>query len=230
MLDILLAQCGIFFTGYFPIAVSVFLAGLLGSITHCSVMCSPTVAAQMLDIEERKQAQWRMGYYHAGRLATYALLGAVAFTASQVIFGNGLSVFAPYMISLAGLLFFASALLPKQTHRCCSKRKTNLIDTLSRWFKGKAHYFLRGMLMGFMPCGMIVSVLLLVATSDHMLVAASLMLLFGLATIPALQISGFGMLAISRRYPTHSSTIRKTMMAANGFLLCGIGFGLIGTI
>lgn len=55
-------------------------------------------------------------------------------------------------------------------------------------FKG---YFL-GLLLGFIPCGLLYSAFIMVAVIDKPIIAMTGMLLFGISTIPALLISGIG--------------------------------------
>ena len=55
-------------------------------------------------------------------------------------------------------------------------------------FKG---YFL-GLLLGFIPCGLLYSAFITVAVIDKPIIAMTGMLLFGISTIPALLISGIG--------------------------------------
>ncbi len=88
---------------------SLFMAGLLGSITHCVGMCGPFVLAQTVSrLEDRPAAQMREWHrlagaalvpYHLGRATTYAALGAAA------------AALAAGMIHVTGLRWLSAALL-----------------------------------------------------------------------------------------------------------------------
>ncbi len=222
-----LADCSALLKGNMPVLLSLFLAGLLGSISHCSVMCSPLVATQMLDIQHRKQSQWLMLLYHLGRISTYAALGMLAATAGHWLFAGEMAPFSRLLILLAGAVFIVSAIRPHQTHQCCSKQTSNLLIHIDKLSSPALAYYMRGMLMGFMPCGMIVAALLLVATMDTQFGAALGMALFGLATIPVMQLTGYGSLFLKKHYPNFTTKAGRSVMACNGFLLCGIGLNLV---
>lgn len=91
------------------LVTSLFLAGLLGSITHCVGMCGPFVLAQTiarLDAlpaakmrEFHRLAGGALVPYHLGRATTYALLGA------------GAAELAEGAIAFAGLRWISGALL-----------------------------------------------------------------------------------------------------------------------
>jgi sulfite exporter TauE/SafE len=69
-------------------------AGLATGFTHCAAMCGPFVLAQTGPIEHGAPRMTRLARaallpYHAGRVVTYTLLGALAGTVS------GLTAFFP---------------------------------------------------------------------------------------------------------------------------------------
>ena len=98
--------------------VSLFLAGLAGSLVHCVGMCGPFVLGQVVSgIEGERLAygEWRrlagaaLAPYHLGRLTTYTVLGALA--------GSMTSIFAStaaYVWLSAGLLSGAALLMLAQ--------------------------------------------------------------------------------------------------------------------
>ena len=222
-----LAQCGLDIAADSPLLLSVVIAGLVGSISHCSTMCSPLVAAQMLDLKQNRQPLWRMGFYHAGRIGTYMLLGMMAVFAGQWLFSGALNDVSHLMLALAGSIFVASAIFPRKTHHCCSKRMSRVMQALNRLPWANLQYYLRGALMGFMPCGMLLSVLMLVSTLDSAPSALLVMFAFGLSTVPILQLAGMGALALNRRYPRFGAGLGRTVMAANGIFLYSLGLNLV---
>ncbi len=222
-----LVQCSELLSTGFPVWLSVMLAGLIGGLSHCSVMCAPLVSAQMLQLRDRHQPQTIMYYYHAGRITTYAMLGVVAVTMSQWVFSGSMRPYANLMLVAAGITFMVSAAQPRKTHHGGCQTVQNMQDRLSRFVPVRWGYYLRGLMMGAMPCGMLYAVLLLVATRDHVAEAALVMLAFGLTTVPILQLTGYGALRLSRNYPAISMRFGRGVMALNGLFLCGLGLNLV---
>lgn len=209
--------------------ISVMLAGIIGSASHCSVMCSPLVAAQMLELNDRKKPQSFILFYHAGRVLTYMILGALVLLAGRFVFGQQLAQLANLMMVAAGAVFIVSAILPKKTHRCCdSTKKSAMAKVVSLWPSLRGQYVLRGMLMGFMPCGLLVSALLMVGATNSVAAAMLMMFVFGLSTIPALQLAGFGVLSLGRRYPVWGVKLGRGIMVINGTVLCVLGLNVAG--
>jgi len=225
-LEELLTHCGNLLLGDYPFLLSVALGGVLGGVGHCSVMCAPLTAAHMLALNARQAPQWIMAFYHAGRLSSYMVLGVMATVAVAWLFNHGLTVVSRQMMLAAGGLFVASALFPAKTHHCCPRQLKTLHRGISLLPGLKLQYYLRGALMGFMPCGLLWSALF-VASTLPVPKAMAVMLTFGLATIPMLQLVGAGVLSLGRRYPQVSARAGKLVMVANGVFLCGIGLNLV---
>ncbi len=112
--------------------------------------------------------------YHLGRFTTYGLLGFFAALLSKQI------AYSPYwprisavMLAVAGVMFLVSS-LPK----CHHLFKPN----------GKLTY-VSGLLLGFMPCGLLYAALMMAATTANPLKGMVGMWLFVLGTIPALLVA-----------------------------------------
>lgn len=226
-MEYIIAQCSELFLSNRPILFSVMAAGLLGSLSHCSVMCSPMVTAQMLQLNTQKKSQWHMVLYHAGRISTYGLLGVAVVLFGQWAFSGNLSEVAHIMMVLAGITFLLSAILPHKTHQCCSEKIQNVTHYFDKLPIAELAIYIRGMLMGFTPCGMMLAVLLLVATFTSPFQAGITMLFFGLTTIPILQITGYGALSLAKRHPYIISKAGKGIMVLNGIFLCAIGLNIV---
>lgn len=221
-----LIQCGSTIASNYPLLVSMAIGGLLGSAGHCSIMCSPLVVAQMLSLHESRKPQWLLGFYHAGRISSYVVLGMLAATIGAWVFNQGLGSLSQVMLLIAGGLFFVSAIFPKKTHHCCPSRFSALRRVIDQLPSMKLQHYLRGVLMGFMPCGMLWSALLLASTHGAPK-AAMLMLVFGLSTVPMLQLVGTAALSLGRRFPQAGAGVGRAVMAMNGMVLCGIGLNLV---
>ncbi len=217
------ADCSSYLNAQTPALVSLALAGLLGSITHCSVMCSALTASQLIEMKINHQATRLIAAYHAGRIVTYSLLGVAAMLAAQWLFSAASQSWMRGILFLAGIMFVISALHPRQTHACCSHSLQGLLRRAATLRQPHAIYVLRGLLMGFMPCGLLVAALLLAATLPTPWHAALGMTLFGLATTPMLQLAGLGALRLSNHYPHTARIAGRGAMTLNGLLLCALG-------
>lgn len=222
-MEMLLAHCSHLIADHGNIFASLAVAGLVGSLTHCSSMCGPLVAAQMAYMKDSSSSSHRsLLWYHAGRLTTYALLGAVAAGSAHLLFGSRwFPALSGFLLLAAGGLFLLSALKPRATHAChCGE--IPLLRHLRAW-PASTQFYVRGFLLGFMPCGLVVAALLMVATVEHPAVGAAAMLLFGLTTAPVLQMIGYGAHRITLRWKPAMSMIGRGAMTVNGLVLCAAG-------
>ncbi|QMW00890.1 sulfite exporter TauE/SafE family protein [Spirosoma foliorum] len=169
-----------------PWLATAFLTGLISSL-HCVGMCGPLVAALPVGRLPYGQRWQAIGLYHAGRIAIYSMLGALAGTV-----GFGLN-FIGWQRPLAigcGIVLLISFLwrksLPTRFHwpwltTRISKLFGQYVQQPRRWsFAGL------GMLNGLLPCGFTYLALAGTLTTHTPLAGASYMLLFGLGTLPAL--------------------------------------------
>lgn len=227
------------------------LAGLFGGVVHCTLMCGPFVLSQ-IDKQpiarggiSSKSSQWRRAVlpYHFGRITTYVAMAVVFSTILNLAFLflpiRGL-VIAPILV-LAGLVFLVTAfpsllsifpwVLAVQNYLM---RPLMRFGATNVWLK-KALAFLRysphvfarylmGVLLGFMPCGMVFSALLAASTASQPLFAGLAMLGFGVGTMPSLILLGLGGAAMSRKYPTIMRVMPRVMMVWSAlwlFVLAG---------
>lgn len=151
------------------------LAGLVGS-PHCAGMCGGFAAAC-------GQRRGGLALWHAGRLTTYASLGALAGAFGWILPGPG---WLPAAASALLLVWFAGALagvLPEP-----SPRLGWLGSVGGRLLAepGLAARFGFGMLNGLLPCGMVYAALSLPLALARPLAGAAVMLAFGAGTLPAL--------------------------------------------
>lgn len=211
----LLAHCSALLAANTPVMTSLLFAGIVGSFAHCSIMCAPMTASQMLQLKSQGQNQRLMGLFHAGRISVYAGLGVVASLMATVLFSGQLEPFRHILLFLAGGLFIASALRPRQTHQCGKASCCNTNHTQPFAIA------LKGMAMGLMPCGMVLAALMLAATLPP-LQAMMGMALFGLGTVPILQLAGMSTLALMRRHPQSTALASRGLMGASGLMLCAL--------
>jgi sulfite exporter TauE/SafE len=168
--------------------------GLAGA-GHCLGMCGGIAAAINLGGYRGPGATLA---YHAGRLASYSLLGALlaglAGSVNLAQWTMGLRYLAGLLLIAMGLsignwwqgvrqLERAGALLWQPVQRA----SRSLLPIRHGWQAA-----LLGLGWGLMPCGLIYSALAWSATTQSAGSGALLMLLFGIGTLPAMLTTSFG--------------------------------------
>ncbi|UFH55935.1 sulfite exporter TauE/SafE family protein [Spirosoma sp. KNUC1025] len=186
-----------------PWLATAFLTGLISSL-HCVGMCGPLVAALPVGRLPYNQRWQAVGLYHAGRIATYSCLGALAGTMS---FGLHLIGWQRPLAVISGVILLASfvwrkALPARMRWPWLNNQVTKLFrETLQQ--PGWIGFAGLGVLNGLLPCGFTYLALAGTLATNTPLAGASYMLLFGLGTLPALlsvnlAISWLGVLGYQR--------------------------------
>jgi sulfite exporter TauE/SafE len=190
--------------------LSAFMAGLMGS-PHCIGMCGGFASACARPL--RGSVAW-----HAGRLSTYAMLGAIGGLTGRVIPGPAwvaLVISALLLIWFAGVLAGAlpqlSVGVPGITR--AGRALIARADVPSR--------YLFGILTGMLPCGLVYAALSFALAAGTPLRGAVAMLAFGLATVPALAL----LTGVAHQFAVRSIWHRRTLAA----LVLVTGLWSIGT-
>ncbi len=167
------------------------LIGLMGA-GHCATMCGPTTIALVSRTATPKQPLAA----HAGRVLTYALLGALAaaltgevtqflrnevFRVAWFLVPNLLLVF-----SALYLMGYQQAYAPVESFGRAVWTRMSGARQLVQTRGGFWGDLLRGGLWGFLPCGMVYSALGLAVLTLDPLAAALVMIAFGVSTLPVL--------------------------------------------
>ncbi|GAB2180570.1 sulfite exporter TauE/SafE family protein [Denitratisoma sp. agr-D3] len=210
--------------------LAVFLIGLLGG-THCVGMCGGIVSALTVQLPGQKPA-WSLHLaYNLGRISSYVLAGAaMGFIGSLGLLLNGwlpiqlgLYVAANLMLVALGLYlvgFTRSLAAVERGGQWLWQR----IQPVTRRFlpvRGVAQAFPLGVLWGFLPCGLVYSVLATALMSGSAGRGAATLLAFGLGTLPNLLLAGV-LLARFRRVA--QAPLVRTL---SGLLVLAFGvFGL----
>lgn len=187
-----------------------FLGGLTGGVTHCLPMCGTYVACKRMCASKicttRQTIQYATGFnYHLGRMTTYGFLGFfVAFLSKQIVTLPFWSLLSAFILAIAGIIFLMSS-LPDCKHS---------VFKLS----GKITY-IHGVLLGFMPCGLLYAALMMAATLADPISGMIAMWLFTLGTIPALLIASFGAELLSMKWQHTMHNIVRLVMVFNGVSL-----------
>lgn len=194
-----------------------FLAGLLGS-GHCFGMCGGIAAG--LGAMSKGRAFVPALQFNLARLFSYAVLGLVAASVLSGVSGlmpiaRWLRLLTAVMILLIGLKFLfnfrgigfierGGAGLWKKILPFAMKAG-NRQDGIGR--------LLLGICWGFIPCGLVYTVLMTAASTANALGGAVTMFAFGLGTLPA-------MLGLTAAAPTLSSFLEdRTVRRVIGFAL-----------
>ncbi|HFS85134.1 MAG TPA: sulfite exporter TauE/SafE family protein [Epsilonproteobacteria bacterium] len=176
--------------------IIIFTTAFLGSIGHCIGMCGGIVVAySSTKIDQQsnylKQTSQHLAY-NFGRVATYAILGAmfgllgraIAFTPNTkgVLFLlTGILMILAGLSLIGNLKFLNSAEFSISNNRWYQNNFRKLISS-----KTYSSFFMLGMLNGIIPCGLVYSFAIFAASTASPLWGALVMAIFGLATIPAL--------------------------------------------
>jgi uncharacterized protein len=212
-----------------------FIAGLAGSV-HCVAMCGGLAGA----LGMRRNAcsgGWGTsmrdaGLHHAGRLAGYSLAGAlfggVGVTLQSVANLPMLSVVT--RLAAGGLLVLVAARMLFGWHTLAA------IERLGAHFwrsirplagraassSSSAGRLLLGLLWGWLPCGLVYSMLLFAAMSGDAVSGAGIMLTFGLGTLPAMLASSLlaSRIALVLRRPATRRAVGALLLVFGIWLGC----------
>ena len=186
-------------TELWPALTTALLTGFLGS-AHCLGMCAGIsgLFAVSVDVASLRGQLPMALTYNTGRMAGYVLLGAVvaAFGGRLVSVVPGIA--APIRLISGTIIVFIGLQV------ALDWRLLNLIERMgSVLWKGLAPIAGRlwpvttlpralglGLVWGWLPCGLVYSVLLIAAASAEPLDGALIMLLFGIGTLPAMLMTG----------------------------------------
>lgn len=152
------------------------IMGALGSV-HCAVMCGP-VAGAMCTKPKATAA------FNAGRIVTYASLGAVAGAVGAMapIFAIALRPIAAIALVLLGL--HLAGISPMFTR--IEAIGAPIWKRIAPLTKRPLPTALLGALWGFVPCGLVYAALAIAASSGGALSGALVMLAFGAGTLPVM--------------------------------------------
>jgi len=209
-----------------------FVTGLLGSFGHCVGMCGPLVGSLAIAAAPQGSRRSLAGQlaYHAGRVTTYAAIGAVmGLTGSFVNVAGRLAgvqqvvaVAAGALMILLGLGAAGVSQALKRIEAHASGRVIALVRGVMQG-GGPGRLYPTGLALGLLPCGLSWTAFLGAAGTGNAPEGLLLALAFGLGTVPALLLVGVAGAAIGAR-------ARGLLARAGGVLvaLFGVVFVLRG--
>ncbi|MCM0149521.1 sulfite exporter TauE/SafE family protein [Photobacterium galatheae] len=178
-----------------------FAIGLLGA-GHCLGMCGGIAAAITMGMPGQRQGQ-RFSFlilYNAGRLASYAIAGAlIGGAVAGMASLSGISSALLYLRLGAALMMILLALYIGQWWQGVTKIEIlgqSLWRHISPFAKSllplKSPFaaFPFGVIWGWLPCGLVYSTLSWAAVAGNAASGAMVMLAFGLGTLPAMLLVG----------------------------------------
>ena len=188
-----------------------FLVGLLGG-THCIGMCGGIVGALSSGLSlDVQTSRWRLVAaqvaYNTGRISSYTVAGLLLGLFGQQLGETGVLEGFPVGRIVAGVImilfgiylagWWHSLLFLEQA----GARLWKYIEPLGRRFipvRGAGQAYLLGLVWGWLPCGMVYAVLALALASGSASAGGSIMLAFGLGTLPVMITMGLAFNSLKR--------------------------------
>lgn len=238
----ILAACssalhGGFIGDWLPVThpLGMLLLGLVGGAVHCSGMCGPFVLGQVGSRLSAMPVTQATGFarlrgmallpYHAGRATTYAVLGAAA---AGMAGGAQQLTLHGYLPAL-GLIVGAGLLLAFATTQIVPTGASQIATTARQWWRAGLGPLFRqptglngyalGLALGFLPCGLLYSALLLAGASGNWQSGAIGMALFAFGTTPGLMVVGFLGAAAGQRWQRAMRTLLPVVLIFNAAVL-----------
>src|SRR6266536_1926166 len=174
--------------------------GLLGGFGHCAGMCGPLVASVGLVSSPLLGARRALGgqlLYNAGRVTTYALLGALmGLTGSFVNTAGRLAGLQDVVAVLAGVVMVVMGLGAAGITGWACALEQRLASRVLRGVRfvleggGPGRFYVLGLMLGFLPCGLSYSAFVGAAATGGLPQGLLFALAFALGTVPALLLVG----------------------------------------
>jgi len=208
------------------LVIATFVASAVGSV-HCVAMCGPLVSLH----GSSRWLTWTF-VHSLGRLATYAIIGAIAGLVGSAIdiagqVGNvqrAATVVAGLMIVAGGLWTIAVHLgIARRKRRAASPRGSSAFARSLVQIRTKRpalRAWLMGMLTGLIPCGWLWAFAVVAAGTGNALSGVWVMVAFWLGTVPAM----VGLLAFAGPV---ISRLRARLPVATAVTLIAIGLGTL---
>lgn len=233
-----LAHCATIAVDNSSLIAALFGAGLVGGVTHCTGMCGPFVLSQVTERQKAVPASRMRDFhrltgalllpYHLGRATTYMALGAVAALFAGGLVGLAGTRWLSAALLLAAALFFLGVGLERLGIRlpfnrarregCWSRHVGRLAGPLFAGPTGLRGYAL-GVVLGFIPCGLLYGALTVAAASGDPIAGALAMGAFAAGTMPSLiGVGALGSLA-ARRWRSATARLGPALMIANAAFL-----------
>jgi len=239
------ATCHVVIADEGGLLASLFAAGLVGGFTHCAGMCGPFVLTQvstrMETVPAERMREWHrltgaaLVPYHLGRTTTYALLGGFGAALAGVLGGwGGLRWLSAGLLLVAAVLFVGYALPRLRVALPGGARiegwwSTNLGQAARPLFRDPTGWrgYSLGVLLGFLPCGLLYGALAAAASSGSTLTGSMAMLAFAVGTVPALLAVGVAGHLAAARFRRAMAWVAPALMVLNAGVLTYLAATLV---
>ncbi|MGD0364208.1 MAG: sulfite exporter TauE/SafE family protein [Bryobacteraceae bacterium] len=220
-----------------------FALGLVSGI-HCVQMCGPIVLSYSLPlaggVAPRAKLAWAHFWYNLGRVTTYTALGGLAGAAGGAI---GLTARLAG-IAHGGRIAAGVAMIAAGIYLTGFVRRADLIridspGIAARLARAGKRFMLSirptskfrlGLVLGFLPCGLVYAALLKAVDAGSALGGAAAMLAFGSGTSLALGATGLASTSFGWRLGRWSNALAGAGMVFAGALLIWMGLGPAGHV
>ncbi len=212
-----------------------FMVGLLGA-GHCVGMCGGITSALVFSLPASVRGNWRrtLPYllsYNAGRILSYSIAGMLV-AGVGMLAGNLLPVQQTQqaLLVIAALFMIAMGLyLGGWWNGLLKLEKAggwlwNRIRPVAQKLMpvaSPAQAFVMGLVWGWLPCGLVYSVLIWALAAGSVLKGGLLLASFGLGTLPTLLLTGSAAGFLARRIQS------KRVRQFSGFLILAFGVALL---
>lgn len=200
---------------WFAVWLTAFMAGLLGS-GHCFAMCGGIaggLGTLTHQAGSRAGAFMKALQFNSGRLFAYAvaggfsawLLGIIPDLSGLQYLGLALRFITALLVALIGMRYLLAWRGLDFIERLGARfwPKISPIATRLAASPGPINRLLLGVCWGFLPCGLVYTLLLTAASTGQAIAGAGVMLAFGLGTLPS-------MLGLTLAAPAIANVLRDT--------------------
>ncbi len=207
---------------------AVLLASLLGS-AHCAGMCGAFLMFAVGMQPTRREHIACQCAYHAGRLATYTVLGAVAgamgnaldlgagavglHRAAAIVAGVAMILFAVILLAQRAGVRFPRAPVPRFMQDTLVRAHRAITD-----WNPTRRALATGLLTTLLPCGWLYAFVIVSAGTAHPLTGAASMAAFWLGTLPLLAALGAGLQAMTGPLRRHLPVATSLIVLCMGVL------------
>lgn len=205
--------------------VAIFMASLAGS-PHCAAMCGPFLA---FAAGQGSSSRWTVtGWYHAGRVITYVLLGAVAGAlgsgVERVGALAGVSRLAAIVAGTLMVLWGLDTILALRGFRSrlhappAMQRLLGRVTQRVRHMPASGRAFVTGLSTALLPCGWLYAFVAAAGATASPARAAFAMLVFWTGTLPIMAAMGIGLQRVAGPLRRSLPIVTAVVVVAIGLL------------
>ncbi len=242
-LSLALAHCRSVAIENGPLLIGLFLTGLVGSASHCATMCGPFVLAQsgaaMAQLplgsgELRRLRGAALAPYHCGRALTYMALAALLAMPLHLLQQVSQLRFIPALaLALAAVMFAVIATGGLSRLAYGASLAGSIGERLAAWMRPLFAQptgwqgFVIGLLLGFLPCGLLYAAIGAAIAPADPVAAAMGMGMFTLGTFPMLWLVAYLGGTAQLRWSGLARRAMPFVAAFNAIVLGWMAFGWI---